>query len=89
MKLHWVDGTPLYCRRCDAEVPHYEWRNPYALEEGLRDGAGHVQSAYNAIVSLSVADDVDPALMLLPRRSWTAPYLARRGRLLAQWASKS
>jgi hypothetical protein len=89
MRLQWTDGSRLYCRRCDTEVPHYEWRNPYELAEGLRDQEGHVQHPLNAVISLSVEQEVSPAVMLLPRRSWTAPYVEARYALLHLYKNRN
>jgi hypothetical protein len=87
MRLEWLSGTPLFCRRCQAEVPHYKYRYHTVLVEALRDAAGHVQSPLNAMLSLSVEEETDPAVMLLPRRSWSAAYVQRRYQLLSTWKS--
>jgi hypothetical protein len=79
MRLDWTEGTPLFCRRCQAEVPHY------VRGRQLRDTVGHEQHPYNAVLSLSVEEEVDPAIMLLPQRSWSAPYVQKRYRLLLDW----
>jgi hypothetical protein len=66
-------------------VPHYEYRRPHELVESLMDDAGHEQHPLNAMLALSVEEDVDPAVMLLPRRSWSAPYVQKRYELLETW----
>jgi hypothetical protein len=87
MRLDWINGTPLFCRRCQAVVPHSRYRYSHVLVEALADEAGHVQSPLNAMLSLSVEEETDPAVMLLPLRSWSERYVQRRYQLLSTWKS--
>ena len=85
MKIDVPDGVLLYCRPCDAEVPHREYRFPTSLVEGLICQEGHLQPVSQPMVSLSYDSTFDPITLMLPRRSWNAAYVKQREQLQARY----
>lgn len=52
-RIRWVDGTRVYCRKCDKKVAM--WAN---LERMLVDSAGHLTHPAQAIVSGEVSGEL-------------------------------
>ena len=82
MRIDVPRGVLLYCRPCDAEVPHREYRFVF---EGLICQEGHLQPASQPMVSLSYDSTFDPITLMLPRRSWNAAYVKQREQLQARY----
>jgi hypothetical protein len=74
-------GLLLYCRRCDEVRPHAADQET----NSLRCPDGHGQSPVQAVVSLSCDSEFDPAVLLLPQKSWTYNYVLSRYRLQGQY----
>lgn len=83
MRIDVPRGILLYCRKCDAEVPHREYRFTTSMAEGLACQEGHVQHVAQPMVSLSYDSTFDPITLMLPRRSWNAAYVKQREHLQA------
>jgi hypothetical protein len=80
MRLDVPPGILLYCRKCDEEVPHEEYRFPTSLTEGLICPAQHVQSTHQPMVAMGYDSEFSPAILMLPMRCWTAGYIEQRER---------
>ncbi len=85
MMIDIPPGVLLYCRRCDAEVPHREYKFTSLYAWGLIDDEEHVQSVLQPMVSMSYDSTFDPITLMLPMRSWNAAYVKQREELQGRY----
>lgn len=72
-------GVMLFCRECDAEVPHREMAGYLVCH------LNHPQHVMQAMITMSYDDAFSPAVLLLPRRSWNVAYVQQREQLQAKY----
>ena len=85
MMLGVPAGVMLYCRRCDAEVPHREHRFSRFLLEALVCSAGHLMHPLQVMITMAYDDTFSPVVLMLPRRSWNAAYVQQRELLQSKY----